>query len=283
MAQAYERALPIAEAERRAARLRDERRAPAAPARLPAAPGGAGLVRHEERQVAGADHPAGGALHGLPERRRLPALRRRRRARRAGHAHAAALADGPARRARLHDPRASPRARAGAAARAAPGRATARSRASRCPPTAATPSPPPSSSPPLGPAAWRGWRFPWDAAEGEHVLCSRATDAAGNTQPLEPPWNLKGYANNAVERIRVVVRAVRAVPLSDCAARAHLQRHPAHRPQAPRQLHRRDPGLARGPGARRSRRSTASSTCTPRASPTTRGRCPATCSTPRRC
>jgi sulfane dehydrogenase subunit SoxC len=37
------------------------------------------------------------------------------------------------------------------------------------------------------------------------VLCSRATDATGNTQPLDPPWNLKGYANNAVERIRVVV------------------------------------------------------------------------------
>jgi DMSO/TMAO reductase YedYZ molybdopterin-dependent catalytic subunit len=59
--------------------------------------------------------------------------------------------------------------------------------------------------PPLGPHAWRGWRFDWDAPPGEHVLRSRATDAAGNTQPLEPPWNLKGYANNAVERIRVVV------------------------------------------------------------------------------
>jgi DMSO/TMAO reductase YedYZ molybdopterin-dependent catalytic subunit len=59
--------------------------------------------------------------------------------------------------------------------------------------------------PPLGPHAWRGWRFDWEATEGEHVLCSRATDAVGNTQPLDPPWNLKGYANNAVERIRVVV------------------------------------------------------------------------------
>jgi DMSO/TMAO reductase YedYZ molybdopterin-dependent catalytic subunit len=59
--------------------------------------------------------------------------------------------------------------------------------------------------PPLGPNAWRGWRFEWDAREGEHVIASRATDAAGNTQPLDTPWNLKGYANNAVERIRVVV------------------------------------------------------------------------------
>jgi sulfane dehydrogenase subunit SoxC len=58
--------------------------------------------------------------------------------------------------------------------------------------------------PPLGEHAWRGWRFDWDAPHGEHVLSSRATDAAGNTQPLDPPWNLKGYANNAVERIHVV-------------------------------------------------------------------------------
>jgi sulfane dehydrogenase subunit SoxC len=58
---------------------------------------------------------------------------------------------------------------------------------------------------PLGDAAWRGWRFEWDASPGEHLLCSRATDAAGNAQPLEPAWNLKGYANNAVERIVVTV------------------------------------------------------------------------------
>jgi sulfane dehydrogenase subunit SoxC len=60
---------------------------------------------------------------------------------------------------------------------------------------------------PLGPAAWRGWRYAWDAAPGEFELCSRATDAAGNEQPLEPLWNLKGYANNAVDRIPVVVAA----------------------------------------------------------------------------
>ena len=59
--------------------------------------------------------------------------------------------------------------------------------------------------PPLGRAAWRGWHHDWDAPAGEHVLCSRATDAAGNVQPLEALWNLKGYANNEVERIRVVV------------------------------------------------------------------------------
>ncbi|HEX2414953.1 MAG TPA: sulfite oxidase [Thermoleophilaceae bacterium] len=59
--------------------------------------------------------------------------------------------------------------------------------------------------PELGRAAWRGWTCMWQAPPGEHVICSRATDSAGNTQPLEPPWNLKGYANNALERIPVIV------------------------------------------------------------------------------
>jgi sulfane dehydrogenase subunit SoxC len=59
--------------------------------------------------------------------------------------------------------------------------------------------------PPLGPYAWRGWKFEWEATEGEHVLTSRATDSAGNAQPLEPPWNLKGFANNAVARVKALV------------------------------------------------------------------------------
>jgi sulfane dehydrogenase subunit SoxC len=58
---------------------------------------------------------------------------------------------------------------------------------------------------PLGPNAWRGWSFDWDAEPGEYVLSSRASDSAGNTQPLDPRWNLKGFANNAVERIAVLV------------------------------------------------------------------------------
>ena len=51
--------------------------------------------------------------------------------------------------------------------------------------------------PPLGPYAWRGFSFAWDATPGEHELCCRATDAAGNTQPLEPEWNYGGFCNNA--------------------------------------------------------------------------------------
>jgi sulfane dehydrogenase subunit SoxC len=56
------------------------------------------------------------------------------------------------------------------------------------------------------PWAWVGWSFAWDATAGEHELCSRATDEAGNTQPLAPAWNTGGYANNAVQRVKVTVR-----------------------------------------------------------------------------
>ena len=57
----------------------------------------------------------------------------------------------------------------------------------------------------LGRWAWRAWRLEWDARPGEFVLCSRARDAAGNVQPLEPSWNVGGYANNAVQRVAVTV------------------------------------------------------------------------------
>jgi sulfane dehydrogenase subunit SoxC len=57
----------------------------------------------------------------------------------------------------------------------------------------------------LGRWAWRSWRFVWDAEPGEYELCCRARDSAGRAQPLEPPWNVGGYANNAVQRVAVTV------------------------------------------------------------------------------
>ena len=53
--------------------------------------------------------------------------------------------------------------------------------------------------------AWSSWRLEWDAPRGAHELCCRARDEAGNEQPLAPSWNLGGYANNAVQRVPVVV------------------------------------------------------------------------------
>ncbi len=54
--------------------------------------------------------------------------------------------------------------------------------------------------------AWQSWRAPWHATRGEHELSCRATDVAGNRQPLEPPWDLSGFGNNGVHRVRVTVR-----------------------------------------------------------------------------
>ena len=53
--------------------------------------------------------------------------------------------------------------------------------------------------------AWHGWRFDWDATPGEHELCCRATDSAGNSQPPTGAWNHGGYCNNAVQRVPVMV------------------------------------------------------------------------------
>jgi FixJ family two-component response regulator len=43
-------------------------------------------------------------------------------------------------------------------------------------------------------------------AEGHvDLVLARAADSAGHLQPLEPPWNFEGVANNAVQAIRVMV------------------------------------------------------------------------------
>ena len=59
---------------------------------------------------------------------------------------------------------------------------------------------------PVGPFAWRGWRRVWHATPGDHELSCRATDAAGNVQPIEQPWNRQGMGNNLVQHIAVTVR-----------------------------------------------------------------------------
>jgi len=58
---------------------------------------------------------------------------------------------------------------------------------------------------PSSPHTWTPWQYTWQAAPGEHVLSVRATDTAGNTQPLEPFWNLEGNAQNSVQRVTVRV------------------------------------------------------------------------------
>lgn len=57
-----------------------------------------------------------------------------------------------------------------------------------------------------GPYAWRGWRTFWDATPGEHVLQCRATDANGETQPIEQRFDRAGFGNNVVHTVPVTVR-----------------------------------------------------------------------------
>lgn len=59
--------------------------------------------------------------------------------------------------------------------------------------------------PPVGPYAWTPWHIGWNARRGNHVLAVRATDSAGNTQPMRPVWNFLGVGVNAVELTRVLV------------------------------------------------------------------------------
>ena len=59
-----------------------------------------------------------------------------------------------------------------------------------------------------GPATqygWRLWRFDWRAAEGEYKLMSRATNKAGQSQPLSQQWNPSGYLWNVAQPVSVTV------------------------------------------------------------------------------
>ena len=61
---------------------------------------------------------------------------------------------------------------------------------------------------PVAKHGWSAWSHEWDASKpGDYELCVRATDAAGNTQPLDAAdaWNQGGYAVNAVQRVPVHV------------------------------------------------------------------------------
>jgi hypothetical protein len=71
--------------------------------------------------------------------------------------------------------------------------------------------------------AWRLWELDWTAAEGHYTLLARATNAAGQTQPLEQAWNPSGYLWNVAQRVDVEVanKEMRSVP-----AKAHPAAHP---------------------------------------------------------
>jgi DMSO/TMAO reductase YedYZ molybdopterin-dependent catalytic subunit len=54
--------------------------------------------------------------------------------------------------------------------------------------------------------AWRLWKFPWTPSKpGYYTLLSRATDSAGNVQPIVAEWNPSGYLYNAIDRVGITV------------------------------------------------------------------------------
>ena len=55
----------------------------------------------------------------------------------------------------------------------------------------------------LGKYSFREWTLPVKLAAGSHELKVRATNNAGDTQPMDPLWNPAGYLRNVVETVRV--------------------------------------------------------------------------------
>lgn len=60
------------------------------------------------------------------------------------------------------------------------------------------------------PYAARPWRCLLRLdSPGSYSVVARATDQAGNTQPMDPLWNARGYGNNVTHRIRLNVTTPR--------------------------------------------------------------------------
>jgi DMSO/TMAO reductase YedYZ molybdopterin-dependent catalytic subunit len=55
----------------------------------------------------------------------------------------------------------------------------------------------------LGKYSFREWKAAVRLSAGSHELKVRATNNAGQTQPMEPLWNPAGYLRNVVETVRV--------------------------------------------------------------------------------
>jgi sulfite dehydrogenase (cytochrome) subunit A len=55
----------------------------------------------------------------------------------------------------------------------------------------------------LGKYSFREWMLPVKLAPGIYDIKVRATNEAGDTQPMEPRWNPAGYLRNVVETVRI--------------------------------------------------------------------------------
>jgi DMSO/TMAO reductase YedYZ molybdopterin-dependent catalytic subunit len=61
--------------------------------------------------------------------------------------------------------------------------------------------------------AWRLWYYDWTPKEGQYTLMARATNAAGQTQPLQEAWNPSGYLWNVIQRVQVEVSDKEIIPI----------------------------------------------------------------------
>lgn len=60
------------------------------------------------------------------------------------------------------------------------------------------------------PYSWRSWQHQWEALEPGHFLIrARATDTEGNIQPVQAKWNFRGFANNSIHAVPVIVQSAR--------------------------------------------------------------------------
>src|SRR5579863_3611209 len=74
---------------------------------------------------------------------------------------------------------------------------------------------------------WRLWQLDWKAAEGKYTLMSRATNAAGQSQPVMEQWNPNGYLWNVAQPVETIISAT-APP----APGAHEEAPEAQAPEA---------------------------------------------------
>jgi DMSO/TMAO reductase YedYZ molybdopterin-dependent catalytic subunit len=54
---------------------------------------------------------------------------------------------------------------------------------------------------------WRLWQYDWKPAEGQYTLVSRATNMAGQMQPLTEEWNPNGYLWNVAQPVAITISA----------------------------------------------------------------------------
>ncbi len=64
---------------------------------------------------------------------------------------------------------------------------------------------------------WRLFELDWQAPAGKHTLMSRATNNAGQTQPLTQEWNPSGYLWNVAQPVDVEVSGTEIPPASAAA------------------------------------------------------------------